>query len=186
MEEDKVSSVVSRRTFIKVSGMSIAAVVASSKLMKSVAYGSPLPLRRRLVILEMNGGNDGLNTVIPFGDSAYYDARRQIAIPPDQVLPLDDKFGLNPSLTNMRDAYKAGSVGVIRGVGHSDPDLSHFRMMDLWRSGDPNGASSTGGTGWVGRLLEHLAIGDNPIAALSVSSGVSPMLIGPTDKAAAA
>jgi uncharacterized protein (DUF1501 family) len=185
MVKEKSPYVVTRRSFLQIGGMSMAFVFAGNPLLKKLTASADGTVPRRLVILEMNGGNDGLNTVVPVGNGAYYDVRQALAIPADKALPLADGFGLHYSLANLSGAYGAGRLAVIRGVGYSDPDLSHFRMQDLWRSGNSGGGQFTDGTGWAGRVLELLSL-TGPIGAVSLSTSVSPMLIGSTDKSVAA
>ena len=83
-----------------------------------------------LVVIQLTGGNDYLNTVIPYGDPRYYENRTSVAVPQDQVLPIDDHFGFNPALAPVKDMYDQGKVALINGVGYPTPNRSHFRSMD--------------------------------------------------------
>lgn len=113
-----------------------------------------------VVIVEMNGGNDALNTVVPYqgGDSAtYYGERPTLAIPPEAVLPLDDRFGLHPALANLKALWDGAGAGaselaVVHGVGYPSPNLSHFTSTDFWHTGRPNALATDG---WLGRFFEH-------------------------------
>lgn len=107
--------------------------------------------RHVLVVLQMAGGNDGLNTVIPVGDRAYFDARPTIALNPEASLPLAQGFALNPAMTGMKTLYDRGQLGVVLGVGYPNPNRSHFRSMDIWHSASMD---ETADTGWIGRLLD--------------------------------
>ena len=89
---------------------------------------------RVLVIVQLRGGNDGLNTVIPREDALYYNARPDLAIPAKEALPLDDLHGFHPSLRAIARRYAEGQIGIQRGVGYKGTNLSHFRSMDIWDS----------------------------------------------------
>ena len=104
-----------------------------------------------LVLVTMYGGNDGLNTLIPYADNAYHDARSELAYSPEQVLQLDDSLGLNPAMKGMHDLWGDGSLAVVRGVGYPQPDHSHFRSMDIWQTASPGSAVTSG---WIGRWLD--------------------------------
>lgn len=108
--------------------------------------------KRVLVLIQLAGGNDGLNTLIPHGDPAYAKARPGIGIPASQVLKLDDHVGLHPNLTGLRDLYDEGKLAIVQGVGYPNPDRSHFRSMDIWQSAEPLNESPR--DGWLGRALE--------------------------------
>jgi uncharacterized protein (DUF1501 family) len=106
---------------------------------------------RILVVVELSGGNDGLNTVVPFGDDAYYQARPTIGIPAAEAIPIADGFGLHPSLVGFERLYKDGMMGVVHGCGYENPSLSHFSSMGFWHTGVPNGGEPLG---WLGRLAD--------------------------------
>lgn len=110
------------------------------------------PDRRVLVLIQLAGGNDGLNTVVPFADDEYYRRRPGIGLSAAAVLKLSDRFGLHPSLTGLRDLFDAGRLAVVHGVGYPHPDRSHFRSMDIWHSAQPEIESPR--DGWLGRALE--------------------------------
>ena len=107
--------------------------------------------RHVLVVLQMAGGNDGLNTVAPIGDRAYFDARPGLALNPEAALPLAQGLALNPAMTGMKTLYDRGQLGVILGVGYPNPNRSHFRSMDIWHSASMDERADTG---WIGRLLD--------------------------------
>ena len=123
---------------------------------------------RTLVIVQLAGGVDGLNTVIPYADSAYRDARPALAIPQQDMLVVDDHAAFHPSLASLKKLFDAGKVAVVEGVGYPDPTFSHFKAMDIWQSADPKGAARDG---WLGRYFEGLTdLGGHPLAGLSVGS----------------
>ena len=91
-----------------------------------------------LVVLQLSGGNDVLNTVIPYGDPLYYDNRPNVRIPAEQVLPINDYLGLNPTMAPIKRLYDEGKVAVIQGIGYPNPNRSHFRSMDIWHTCEPD------------------------------------------------
>ncbi|MGZ8178335.1 DUF1501 domain-containing protein [Williamsia sp. SKLECPSW1] len=133
-----------------------------------------------VVVVTMYGGNDGINTVIPYADNTYHDNRAELAYAPEDVLHLDDALGLNPAMTGLADAWKSGSLAIVRGVGYPEPDHSHFRSMDIWQTAQPQSAVHTG---WIGRWLD--ATGDDPLRAVCVGPVLPMLAIGETTTAAA-
>ena len=107
---------------------------------------------RRLVVIQLTGGNDGLNTVVPYENDLYYKARPTLAIPANKVLTLDKGLGLNPAMEKMRKLYEQGYVSVLNSVGYPDPDRSHFRSMDIWHTASASNEYLD--TGWLGRYLD--------------------------------
>ena len=106
---------------------------------------------RILVVVELSGGNDGLNTVVPFGDDEYYRVRPNLGIPASRVIPIADGYGLHPSMAGFERLYKDGMLGVVHGCGYDNPSLSHFSSMGFWHTGVPNGGEPLG---WLGRLAD--------------------------------
>ena len=107
---------------------------------------------RLLVIIQLNGGNDGLNTVIPYGTGLYYDARPKLAVPPKEILPITGQIGLHPKLPNLKKLYDAGKVAIVQGVGYPNANRSHFRSTDIWMTANPDTIEKTG---WLGRYLDE-------------------------------
>ncbi len=107
-----------------------------------------------LVILELSGGNDGLNTVVPYADDAYYRARPGISLPKDRLRLLDDHFGLNPGMAGFERLYKDGQLAIVHGCGYENPSYSHFTSMAWWHTAAPNSGEEYG---WVGRLADAVA-----------------------------
>ena len=129
-----------------------------------------------LVIVGMYGGNDGLNTVVPIDDPAYYDQHGALAIPADQTLPLDGANGLHPALTALHQFWDRGQLAVVQGVGYPDDDQSHFNSMAYWMAGQPHGVPSSG---WIGRWLDGYLNGTHHLfAAAEIGNGVPLHLIG--------
>jgi len=107
---------------------------------------------RILVVIELSGGNDGLNTVVPFGDAAYYHARPKLGIPERDVRKVADGFGFHPAMVGFERLYKDGQLAVVHGCGYDHPSLSHFSSMGFWHTGIPNGGEPLG---WLGRLADE-------------------------------
>ena len=106
-----------------------------------------------LVVIQLTGGNDYMNTVIPYTDGRYHDNRPTVGIPADQVLHIDDQFGFNPAVPEIKGLYDAGKVAVINGIGYPTPNRSHFRSMDIWHTCEPE---KVGTEGWLGRVIRDL------------------------------
>ncbi len=107
-----------------------------------------------LVILELSGGNDGLNTVVPYGDDAYYRQRPNIGIPKNELRIIDDHFGFNPGMAGFESLYKDGKMAIVHGCGYENPSYSHFTSMAYWHTAAPNSGDEYG---WVGRLADSIA-----------------------------
>ncbi len=106
---------------------------------------------RVLVLVNLQGGNDGLNTIVPHGMADYYRYRPTLAIPQSDVLPIDDQIGFNPSLRSLKALYDRGQVAIVQGAGYPQPDHSHFRSTQIWQTAAPD---SYVRTGWLGRYLD--------------------------------
>ncbi|MBU8861603.1 MULTISPECIES: DUF1501 domain-containing protein [unclassified Micromonospora] len=170
--------ILTRRRFLVASGVAGAAALAAG----AAAYrledllataGDRDPDVRTLVLVTLYGGNDGLNTVVPYADPAYHDARPELAYAGEEVRRLDDEVGLNPALAGLHSLYGEGRLAVVRGVGYPKPDRSHFRSMDIWHTAEPE---RPGTTGWVGRWLDRN--GGDPRLAVSFEPALPPLLAG--------
>lgn len=126
-----------------------------------------------LVMVTLYGGNDGLNTVIPYRDSAYLKGRPSLGYQPDQVIPLAEGLALHPNLKGLKALWDAKQLAVVRGVGYPDPVLSHFRGMDIWQTGSPGQAIASG---VFGRWLD--ATGTDPMRAISIGATLPRLLVG--------
>jgi uncharacterized protein (DUF1501 family) len=116
------------------------------------AHGTSIDPDNVLVVVQMGGGNDGLNTIVPWSDDAYHRARPVISIAPNTVLKLDDRIGLNPALAGLNELYAQGRVAVVQGVGYANPNRSHFEATQIWETASPDHPLSTG---WLGRTLDR-------------------------------
>ncbi len=128
---------------------------------------------RTLVLVTLYGGNDGLNTVIPYADPAYHDARPELAYQPGEVLRLDGQLGLNPGMKGFARLFADKRLAIVRGVQYPKPDHSHFRSMDIWQTGSP---ASPANTGWLGRWLD--VTGRHPLHAVSFEPVLPVVLAG--------
>lgn len=108
---------------------------------------------RILVVVELSGGNDGLNTVIPYGDDAYYRARPHLGIREDQAIRIDDHFAFQKTMSGFERLYKDGQMAIVHGVGYDQPSFSHFSSMAFWQTGAPNSGEANG---WLGRMADAL------------------------------
>ena len=127
---------------------------------------------RILVVIELSGGNDGLNTVVPYADPAYYRARPKLAVRERDVIKADHGFGFHPSMVGFERLYKDGMLAVVHGCGYDHPSLSHFSSMGFWHTGVPNGGETLG---WMGRLADarYTASTRNVIVDLGTSQSLA-------------
>ena len=127
--------------------------ISASPVWSKVAEKQAGAHDRILVIIELSGGNDGLNTVIPYGDDAYYKARPHLGIRQDKLLKLDDTFGFQRTMSGFERLYKDGLMGIVHGVGYDQPSFSHFSSMAFWQTGAPNSGEQYG---WLGRMADAI------------------------------
>lgn len=157
---------VTRRQFIK----SSAGAVTVSMMMPRVLLAQSQPNRRILVVIQQNGGNDGLNTVIPYSNSRYQSLRPTIGFKDTDLgsSMLDSQFGLHPSLAELKAMYDQGKVAAILGVGYPTPNLSHFSSTDIWMTATASGQ----GTGWLGRYADQALYGKTGLSAVSIGGSL--------------
>jgi uncharacterized protein (DUF1501 family) len=127
-----------------------------------------------LVVVELTGGNDGLNTVIPYADDLYHNARPKLRYQKHEVFTLNDHVGLHPSLRPLKDLHDKGHLAVVQGVGYPNPNRSHFESMDIWQSADPTRKLADG---WLGRSLNFVKAPDGRMPAIHVSKQVLPLAL---------
>jgi uncharacterized protein (DUF1501 family) len=150
-----------RRSNFLLGTVSGLAVVASSDHVFAQALAqSPLPglpgsQSRCLVLINLNGGNDGLNCIVPHGDAQYYRVRPSLAIAQHDVLAIDSQLGFNPRMRSLKGMYDKGMVAVVQGVGYPNADHSHFRSSEIWQTGVPDKYEHTG---WIGRYLDDAGL----------------------------
>jgi uncharacterized protein (DUF1501 family) len=148
------------------------------KFLKAFEGASTVPAGNKVVvILQLSGGNDGLNTVIPVRNDIYYRSRPRLGIIKEKALSLTDEVGLHPSLTAFKQIYDDGALGILNNVGYPNPDRSHFRSMDIWHTASQS--NEYWNTGWVGRYLDAQCSGcDKPTQALEIDDVLSLALKG--------
>ena len=125
---------------------------------------------RILVVLELSGGNDGLNTVVPYGDDAYYRARPTIGIKPDRLIKIDDHFGFNPGVVGFERLWKNGELAIVHGCGYENPSFSHFTSMAYWHTAAPNSGNDYG---WFGRLADSMSPEPKPNYLINIDTAQS-------------
>jgi uncharacterized protein (DUF1501 family) len=175
----------SRRDFLQRFGLGSAAVIAGGYGLSVWEWAGPASAAtttagklgdgakgRTLVIVEMAGGNDGLNTVVPLDVGAYHDLRPTLGV--TDPLPLDADIGLHPSLAKLAKRFEQGQVAIVEGVGYPEPDLSHFGSIAIWWSA----RGGSGQAGWLGAYLDGTVGFDDPLAAIGIGPGPSPALLG--------
>jgi uncharacterized protein (DUF1501 family) len=174
---------ISRRDLIRNGLVALSVGAASPHFLIRAAHASPraaAALRaegaRTLIVVEMAGGNDGLNTVIPYADEAYYRVRPGLAIKREDALPISDAVALHPSMGRFKELYDLGRLAVVQGAGYPNPDYSHFRAMEIYRAAD---TGPYNGIGWLGRYLDAtVKRHDQHFAGLSATGGVNPAVRG--------
>ena len=167
-----------RRDFIKQSAFTTAGTMLIPHFLKAyelqtLGQSSPAKTGKILVVVQLSGGNDGLNTVVPYRNDIYYRERPTIAIQPEKVLPLTDEIGLHPAMTPLKALYDDGLLTVINNVGYPNPDRSHFRSMDIWQTASDSDKYLR--TGWVGRYLDATCSGkaQQPFRTIEVDDTLS-------------
>jgi uncharacterized protein (DUF1501 family) len=168
---------IKRREFIQAGSLATASLMLP-KFLKALEQPMKVPAGNKvLVVLQLSGGNDGLNTVIPVRDDIYYRSRPGLGIQKENSLLLNDEVGLNPALPAFRELFNEGNMGILNSVGYPNPDRSHFRSMDIWQSASRSEEYLY--TGWLGRYLDAQCSGcDKPTQALEVDDVLSLALKG--------
>lgn len=159
-----------RRDFLKTTvGAMAMAPIAPHLLLKSAlaeraaASSTTGPV---LVVIQLAGGNDGLNTIVPYGSGLYYQDRPTIGVAAKSVIPIDSMVGFHPNLKGLKTLYDAGKVAVVQGAGYAASSRSHFQGTQIWETADPSGLAQTG---WLGRFLDAELAGDNnPLSAIAL------------------
>jgi len=172
-----------RRGFLKSCGAAAVTVLGSG-----VAWAANHD-RNLLILVELKGGNDGLNTVVPFADPAYYRLRPQLAVPRERVLRLDDRTGLHPALVPLAEPWRAGELAIVESVGYPRANLSHFRSIEIWDTASRSDQYLT--EGWLARTLalapvpqkfaaDAVVIGGNDLGPFS-GRGIRAVALSDTD-----
>lgn len=168
---------IKRRGFLQTGALATASFLLPKFLKAFEQPGNPLPGNKVLVVLQLSGGNDGLNTVIPVRNDIYYRLRPKLGIEKGVALPVTDEAGLHPALTGLKELYDDGSLGILNSVGYPNPDRSHFRSMDIWQTASDSKQYIQ--TGWLGRYLDAQCNGcERPTQALEIDDVTSLALKG--------
>ncbi len=177
-----------RREFIRTSVGLVAVTATIPTFLNRTAWALAEPAgatqgrdERILVVIQLAGGNDGLNTVIPFDQDAYYRLRPTLGIAKEKIARLTDAIGLHPNMTPLKELYDSGKLAVVQGVGYPNPDRSHFRSMEIWQSAAPETFETTG---WIGRMFDHTCANKHlkercsPTLAVNIGETLDPTLRG--------
>ncbi len=172
---------VTRRDFLKKSATTVAVGLAVPPWLAKMVWADSVTdnalgaggntAKRSLVVIQLTGGNDGLNTVVPYADAAYHKARPVLAHADGKVLHLNDHVGLSPVMTGMKALYDQGRLAIIQGVGYPNPNHSHFRSMEIWQTAEPEKIAQEG---WVGRYLDAIRSGrTSPLTGINIGNEAS-------------
>ena len=163
---------IKRKEFIQIGSLATASLMLP-KFLKAMEGKAMVPAGNKVVVvLQLSGGNDGLNTVIPFRNDLYYKARPRLGIEKTKALSLTDEVGLHPALNGFKELYDDGSLGIINSVGYPNPDRSHFRSMDIWQTASQS--TEYWNSGWIGRYLDAQCSGcDKPTQAIEIDDVLS-------------
>lgn len=166
-----------RKQFIQIGSLATASLMVPKFLKAFESPARVMPGNKVVVVLQLSGGNDGLNTVIPYRNDLYYKARPRLGILRDKALSLTDETGLHPALTAFKELYDDGSLSILNNVGYPNPDRSHFRSMDIWHTASQS--TEYWSQGWVGRYLDAQCKGcDKPTQAIELDDVLSLALKG--------
>ena len=169
--------IIKRKEFIQLGSLATASVMLP-KFLKAFESGTVVPPGNKVtVVLQLSGGCDGLNQIIPIRNDIYFKSRPRLAVVKDKALSLTDEVGIHPALSGLKELYDDGSMAVLHNVGYPNPDRSHFRSMDIWHTGSQSNDYWT--TGWVGRYLDAQCSGcDHPTQAIEIDDVLSLALKG--------
>jgi len=178
-------SAMSRRRFLQAAALGAGALAAYTKLSggRDAAWSAPLGAHDGvLVLVNLQGGNDALNMLVPYGIGAYYDKRGAVSIAAKDVLAIDGQVGLHPSLGWLHEQYQAGHVALVEGIGLADPDLSHFTSTAVWMEGRTT-PSDVPTSGWLGRFVDHLPGAGDLFHAVTIGPRIPLLLVGDRSRA---
>lgn len=168
-----------RRDFLKNGALAAAGTLMVPKFLQALGTVPPLSANgeKIVVIIQLSGGNDGLNTIIPVRNDIYYRLRPKLGIKKEGSLLLNDETGLHPQLTTFKELYDNGELAILNGVGYPNPDRSHFRSMDIWHTASDSRTYLN--SGWLGRYLDAQCAGCNhPTQAIELDDLLSLALKG--------
>src|SRR5215470_5148202 len=145
-----------RRDFLRTSSLIALAPTVPAFLARTAHAAKPERDGKVLVVIQLDGGNDGINTVVPFKDEGYAKHRKSLRLPKEQLVKLNDEVGLNPAMSDLRKVFEAGQLTIVQGVGYPNPSRSHFESMAVWQTArrDPRDHNDYG---WLGRGFDEEA-----------------------------
>ncbi len=158
-----------RRALLRSSAMLSLAPAVPGFLARTACAAAPGRDSRVLVVLQLDGGNDGINTVVPFGDEAYARNRRELRLPADKLLKIGDGIGLHPAMRPAADLFESGRLAIVQAVGYPNPNRSHFASMTIWQTAQP-GEPGRDVQGWLGRALDAAGEARREPAAIHVGT----------------
>jgi len=167
-----------RREFLHKTGILTAGTLLVPSFLRANLFSDQLKINnKRLVVVQLSGGNDGLNTVVPYGLDEYYQNRSVLGIAQNELLKIDDKFGFNSKLKGLHSLHKRGLLAIINSVGYPNPNRSHFRSMDIWHTASNSNEYLQ--NGWLGRYLDHNC--HNAYEGLEIGGSLSLSMKGKTN-----
>jgi uncharacterized protein (DUF1501 family) len=172
----------SRRDFLRRSSLIALAPVVPGFLARTARAAGPKRDARVLVVIQLDGGNDGINTVVPFADDGYAKHRLSLRLPKDRLVKVNDRVGLHPALADVAKLLEGGRLAVLQGVGYPNPSRSHFQSMAIWHTArldveDSSDERAAGRLGWIGRGLDGAKPADGIPGAVYVGAGTLPAAV---------
>lgn len=177
MLKDPLHYPFNRRDFLKASTATSLALTLPGFFQRALGAQNTITDGRILIILELSGGNDGLNTIIPFADDAYHRLRPKLAMKKNKILNLENDLGLPESMVGIKRLYDNGHLAIINGVGYPNPNRSHFRSMEIWHTASYSNRYER--DGWIGKFNDHQP-GDqvDPLGAIAINNAFPQALVG--------
>jgi uncharacterized protein (DUF1501 family) len=173
---------ITRRQFIKRSAVAASVSVVMPRILMGDANAQTDGTRKIFVVIQLQGGNDGLNTLVPYTDSRYGSLRPNLSWKEAELKDasgrstiIDSQFGLHPAMTEIKGLYDASKVAIVNGVGYPSPNLSHFLSMDIWHTANTNGGQ---GDGWLGKYADLALLGKSGLSAVSIGGSLPKSLFG--------
>ena len=167
---------INRRSFIKNAGLASAGTLLIPSFLSAWPENSSQYVGKKLIVIQLSGGNDGLNTVIPYRNDILFRLRPDLVYDPNKSLKITDEVALNPSMGGLRSIYDNGDFAILNKVGYPDPNRSHFRSMDIWQTASDSNEYLD--SGWIGRFLDQRCEDCNSINAIEISDTLDLALKG--------
>jgi uncharacterized protein (DUF1501 family) len=176
LSQEEPTNMFTRRDFLKASSLVALAPTVPSFLARTARAVNADREARILVVIQLDGGNDGINTVVPFADEGYAKHRKALRLPKEQLVKVSDGIGLHPGLGRMGKLLEAGQLAIVQGVSYPNPNRSHFQSIAIWHSArlDPE---DQGGLGWLGRAMDQDALPVGVASSIFVGAGSLPVAL---------